>query len=154
MDESNSELLTSNEAVSDWGDFSAVITQLEQQESATAVTDSETEQTEPVTEDKSESVALLLSGVFSLAEQATSALSGVEFEFDAKGKEEVINAALPVLAKRGDSLIAVFGDYIEEGALLLAVIGLVVGARKSIAAAKAHQGGEDGKAESATAQAS
>lgn len=147
MQEHETEQVT--EPFDDWGDFNAVITQLEQQESAAEVTESETEQTEPLTEDKSESIALLLSGAFSLAEQATSALSGVEFEFDVKGKEEVINAALPVLAKRGDSLIAVFGDYIEEGALLLAVIGLVVGARKTIAEAKA-QGGEHGKAEAVT----
>lgn len=151
MDKPDIELLEPETPIDDWGDFNAVISQLEQQETKTELTEEASEDTASNVEDKSESVSLFLDGMFTLAEQATTALSGVDFQFDAQGKEKVITAALPVLSKRGDGLMAVFGDYIEEGALLLAVIGLILGARQTISRAKAL-GGEHGEAESASTQ--
>ncbi len=151
MDKPDIELLEPETPIDDWGDFNAVISQLEQQETKTELTEEASEDTASNVEDKSESVSLFLDGMFTLAEQATTALSGVDFQFDAQGKEKVITAALPVLSKRGDGLMAVFGDYIEEGALLLAVIGLILGARQTISRAKAL-GGEHGETESINTQ--
>ncbi|MDP2592968.1 hypothetical protein Q8W41_26280, partial [Vibrio splendidus] len=67
-------------------------------------------------------------------EQATSMISGVEFEFDGKGKQAVIDAAQPVFAKHGSTLMGVFGDYIEEATLLLAVLGLIYASKQQMAA--------------------
>nr|MCC4820855.1 hypothetical protein [Vibrio lentus] len=76
----------------------------------------------------------LLDIVFALTEQATSMISGVEFEFDGKGKQAVIDAAQPVFAKHGSTLMGVFGDYIEEATLLLAVLGLIYASKQQMAA--------------------
>ncbi|MDA0122056.1 hypothetical protein OH459_05430 [Vibrio sp. MM46] len=61
-------------------------------------------------------------------------ISGVEFEFDAKSKQAVIDAAIPVFEKHGSTLMAVFGDYIEEATLVLAILGLVYASRKQLEA--------------------
>lgn len=156
MDELQTEVTAPETATDDWGDFGAVIDQLEQQEALAVSTEPGTEQTateetESAREDKSESVAALLNGAFSLAEQATSALSGVDFKFDQDGKQDVIKAAIPVLDKHGDGLLALFGDYIEEGALLFAVLGLIISARKTITQAK-QVGGTDEQAKESTAE--
>ncbi|WP_230851897.1 MULTISPECIES: hypothetical protein [Vibrio] len=121
-------------AVDDWGDFGAVIDQLEQQEQTESEPVSLTGSTETVTEDKTEAMAGLLDIVFALTEQATSMISGVEFEFDGKGKQAVIDAAQPVFAKHGSTLMGVFGDYIEEATLLLAVLGLIYASKQQMAA--------------------
>ncbi|WP_048669616.1 hypothetical protein, partial [Vibrio crassostreae] len=118
----------------DWGDFGAVIDQLEQQEQTESEPVSLTGSTETVTEDKTEAMAGLLDVVFALTEQATSIISGVEFEFDGKGKQAVIDAAQPVFAKHGSTLMGVFGDYIEEATLLLAVLGLIYASKQQMAA--------------------
>ncbi|WP_048667354.1 hypothetical protein, partial [Vibrio crassostreae] len=118
----------------DWGDFGAVIDQLEQQEQTESEPVSLTGSTETVTEDKTEAMAGLLDVVFALTEQATSMISGVEFEFDGKGKQAVIDAAQPVFAKHGSTLMGVFGDYIEEATLLLAVLGLIYASKQQMAA--------------------
>nr|WP_243701194.1 hypothetical protein [Vibrio crassostreae] len=118
----------------DWGDFGAVIDQLEQQEQTESEPVSLTGSTETVTEDKTEAMAGLLDIVFALTEQATSMISGVEFEFDGKGKQAVIDAAQPVFAKHGSTLMGVFGDYIEEATLLLAVLGLIYASKQQMAA--------------------
>ncbi|MEZ8596043.1 hypothetical protein AB6D21_22915 [Vibrio splendidus] len=118
----------------DWGGFGAVIDQLEQQEQTESEPVSLTGSTETVTEDKTEAMAGLLDIVFALTEQATSMISGVEFEFDGKGKQAVIDAAQPVFAKHGSTLMGVFGDYIEEATLLLAVLGLIYASKQQMAA--------------------
>ncbi|CAK3073314.1 conserved hypothetical protein [Vibrio crassostreae] len=117
----------------DWGDFGAVIDQLEQQEQGETDSVNLTDSTETVTEDKTEAMAGLLDIVFALTEQATSMISGVEFEFDGKGKQAVIDAAQPVFAKHGSTLMGVFGDYIEEATLLLAVLGLIYSSKQQMA---------------------
>ena len=118
----------------DWGDFSAAIAQLEQQDT--------TEDTQQVveSEDRSEAVSGLLEVAFSFAEQATGIISGVDFEFDEKGKRTVIDAAVPVFDKHGDKIMALFGSYIEEATLLLAVLGLAYGSKRKLA--KMKQQGE------------
>ncbi|MFA0406464.1 hypothetical protein AB4623_23805, partial [Vibrio sp. 10N.222.52.C12] len=87
MEQTNEVLLEESAAVDDWGDFGAVIDQLEQQEQTESEPVSLTGSTETVTEDKTEAMAGLLDIVFALTEQATSMISGVEFEFDGKGKQ-------------------------------------------------------------------
>ncbi|CAH7103465.1 conserved hypothetical protein [Vibrio chagasii] len=133
MEQTNEVLLDEPAAVDDWGDFGAVIDQLEQQEQGETDSVNLTDSTETVTEDKTEAMAGLLDIVFALTEQATSIISGVEFEFDGKGKKAVIDAAQPVFAKHGSTLMGVFGDYIEEATLLLAVLGLSYSSKQQMA---------------------
>lgn len=133
MAQTNEVLLEESTAVDDWGDFGAVIDQLEQQEQGETDSVSLTDSTEAVTEDKTEAIAGLLDIVFALTEQTTSMMSGIEFEFDGKGKQAVIDAAQPVFAKHGSTLMGVFGDYIEEATLLLAVLGLIYASKKQMA---------------------
>ncbi|TCL27703.1 hypothetical protein EDB52_105265 [Vibrio crassostreae] len=132
MEQTNEVLLEESAAVDDWGDFGAVIDQLEQQEQGETDSVNLTDSTETVTEDKTEAMAGLLDIVFALTEQATSMISGVEFEFDGKGKQAVIDAAQPVFAKHGSTLMGVFGDYIEEATLLLAVLGLIYSSKQQM----------------------
>ncbi|KPM01365.1 hypothetical protein [Vibrio splendidus] len=133
MAQTNEVLLEESATVDDWGDFGAVIDQLEQQEQTESEPVSLTGSTETVTEDKTEAIAGLLDIVFALTEQSTSMISGVEFEFDGKGKQAVIDAAQPVFAKHGSTLMRVFGDYIEEATLLLAVLGLIYASKQQMA---------------------
>lgn len=132
MEQTNEVLLDEPAAVDDWGDFGAVIDQLEQQEQGETDSVHLTDSNETVTEDKTEAMAGLLDIVFALTEQATSIISGVEFEFDGKGKQAVIDAAQPVFAKHGSTLMGVFGDYIEEATLLLAVLGLIYSSKQQM----------------------
>ncbi|MGR5324117.1 hypothetical protein ACP3VW_09700 [Vibrio sp. DNB22_17_1] len=121
----------------DWGDFSAVISGLEQTES-TVLTDMPTQ---AANDDESKPTGEMFEGalsvLFTIAEQATTIISGVEFEFDEKGKAAVIDAALPVLEKHGDAVTSLFGNYMEEAVLGLAVLSLVYTAKKSMAQQKA-----------------
>ncbi|EKM15218.1 hypothetical protein [Vibrio harveyi] len=114
----------------DWGDFSAVISGLEETET-NAVIDAPTE---AANEEKpaGEMFEGALSVLFTIAEQATSIISGVDFEFDEKGKAAVIEAALPVLEKHGDTVTSMFGNYMEEAVLGLAVLSLVYSAKKTM----------------------
>lgn len=136
MEQTNESLPGDQIELDDWGDFGAVIDQLEQQEQGGADSVNVTESTEAVTEDKAEAMTGLLDIVFALTEQATSIISGVEFEFDTKGKQKVMEAAEPVFAKHGSTLMGVFGDYIEEATLLLAVLGLVYASKRQLVVLK------------------
>ncbi|ODS09813.1 hypothetical protein [Vibrio scophthalmi] len=120
----------------DWGDFSNVLAQLEQQEKhEDSELDAET--TTANIEANTESIEIILGGLFGMVEQVTGAMAGVKFQFDEQGKQDVIKAAIPVLEKRGDAALVKFlGDYAQEGALLIAVVMLLVGARSSIKHAK------------------
>ncbi|MEH0713171.1 hypothetical protein [Vibrio owensii] len=130
--------------VQDWGDFSSVIDELEREES-TAVVDSDLSAAndEPAAPDKSEAVAGMLSVAFVLTEQATSAISNVDFAFDEKGKQAVIEAAQPVFAKHGDSIMAIFGNYIEEVTLIIAVISLAYTSKRHVETLKLESKGKD-----------
>lgn len=136
----------------DWGDFGAVINELEAQEVETQSGElGEYQEDAPQSaEDKSEALAGMLNVAFVLTEQATSAISGIDFEFDEKGKAAVIEAAQPVIAKHGDTLMSVFGDYIEEVTLLIAVVSLAYTSKRHIAELKAQRG-EHGEEETETA---
>ncbi|MBE8577950.1 hypothetical protein IQQ51_20790 [Vibrio sp. OPT18] len=70
---------------------------------------------------------------FVIIEQVTSVTAGFDFEFDEKGKQKVIDAAVPVLNKHGNGILSVFGDYVEEVTLLIAVLALVLSAKKTVA---------------------
>ncbi|WCE31194.1 hypothetical protein [Vibrio sp. SCSIO 43137] len=131
----DSELETAQD---DWGDFGAVISQLEQEEKTEALTESNQSATEPKP-DNTESLSALLGVVFMISEKATSIVSGVDFEFDEKGKQEVIGAALPVLNKHGGVVAGWMGDYVEEATLILAVLGLVYVSRNSLKTLKAEK---------------
>ena len=110
MEQVNETLPGEQVELDDWGDFGSVIHQLEEQEKTESDLVGLTEPTETVTEDKTEAMAGLLNILFALTEQATSIISGVEFEFDGKGKQAVMDAAEPVFAKHGSTLMGVFGD--------------------------------------------
>ncbi|MFA0148975.1 hypothetical protein AB4452_23055 [Vibrio lentus] len=132
MEQANETLPGEQVELDDWGDFGSVIHQLEEQEKTESDLVGLTEPSETVTEDKTEAMAGLLNILFALTEQATSIISGVEFEFDGKGKQAVMDAAEPVFAKHGSTLMGVFGDYIEEATLLLAVLGLIYASKKQL----------------------
>ncbi|TCT97443.1 hypothetical protein EDB47_13351, partial [Vibrio crassostreae] len=57
MEQTNEVLLEESAAVDDWGDFGAVIDQLEQQEQGETDSVNLTDSTETVTEDKTEAMA-------------------------------------------------------------------------------------------------
>ncbi|OLQ91496.1 hypothetical protein BIY20_01125 [Vibrio panuliri] len=121
----------------DWGDFSSVFNQLKTEEQQTESDDeapsaaSEKVTYNNVTED---SMQALGSVVFVILEQVTSLAAGIEFHFDEKGKESVIQAAAPVLNKY--NAMSMFGNYIEEATLVIAVLGLLFSARQTIAKQK------------------
>ncbi|HFQ4946240.1 TPA: hypothetical protein ACGUVO_004298 [Vibrio vulnificus] len=139
----------------DWGDFSTVISQLETHEK------SEADATESANVDASESVNSeafegLLNVVFTVSEQATSIISGIDFAFDEKGKTEVIKAAIPVINKHGSQLLGLFGNYIEEATLLLAVLALVYTSKRHVTQLKIlklQQEAANAESQKATAQA-
>ncbi|EKB3554547.1 hypothetical protein ONY95_003884 [Vibrio parahaemolyticus] len=120
----------------DWGDFSAVISGLEQTE-VSELTDLPTDLPTEAANDDSKPAGEMFQGalsvLFTIAEQATTIISGVDFEFDEKGKAAVIDAALPVLEKHGDTVTSMFGNYMEEAVLGLAVLSLVYSAKKTMA---------------------
>lgn len=70
--------------------------------------------------------------MFTISEQATSIISGIDFAFDEKGKAEVIKAAIPVINKHGSQLLGLFGNYIEEATLLLAVLALIYTSKRHV----------------------
>ncbi|MDV6251074.1 hypothetical protein [Vibrio sp. EA2] len=121
----------------DWGDFSSVLTDLEQTEVSTLTDLPTTAANDDEVKPAGEMFEGALSVLFTIAEQATTIISGVEFEFDEKGKAAVMDAALPVLQKHCDTVTSMFGDYMEEAVLGLAVLSLIYSAKKSVAQQKA-----------------
>ncbi|MBY7876309.1 hypothetical protein KW414_13335 [Vibrio fluvialis] len=148
-----SEVMDITTGEDDWGDFGGFIKALESEEVATDVSALPTEaKTESVS---SEAFEGFLGIMFTVAEQATSIIAGVDFSFDDKGKAEVISAALPVLSKHGSTLMQVFGDYIEEATLLIAVLALVYTSKRHLTqlkTAKAEQEKRDAEKQKAATQ--
>ncbi len=141
---------TSETAFDDWGDFDAVIHQLEAQEQSESTEVATL--TEPVdNSSKVEAAGDLLNAVFGLSEKAISHMSGVTFTFDERDKAEVIDASKPVLEMHGDGLLSLFGDYLPYATLIAAIIGLIYSSKCRLAELKA-QGGEHGKEDSAAAE--
>ncbi len=115
---------------------------------------------EPAQEEKDtlnpEALESFLGIMFSMAEQATSAISGVDFAFDEKGKTDVIQNAVPVLNKHGGQLLGVFGSYVEEASLVIAVVVLVFSSKRHITELKIQKMEQEKRreeAEKARAQA-
>ncbi len=77
----------------DWGDFSEVISGLEQTE-VSELTDLPTEAANDDSKPAGEMFQGALSVLFTIAEQATTIISGVDFEFDEKGKAAVLGLAV------------------------------------------------------------
>jgi len=148
-----SETLELHTESDDWGDFGLVIEQLETEEKPSELTEESAPETEGMND---EALQGFMGVMFTLCEQATCIISGIEFSFDDKGKTEVINAAVPVLNKHGGSIMAVFGDYIEEATLLIAVLGLIYTSKRTIkelAIQKAEQEKRDAEKAKTAAQA-
>lgn len=125
----------------DWGEFGDIIKQLEKQEAHADSTDNNalSADDEAPSNINAEAFEGFLGIIFTVAEQATSIISGVEFAFDEKGKNEVINSAVPVLSKHGGELMRVFGGYIEEATLFIAVLALVYSSKRHLNTLKAQK---------------
>ena len=141
----------------EYPDFNPLIDGLLQQEKQEEQEESLAEQPE---EEKDtinpEALESFLGMMFSMAEQATSAISGVDFTFDEKGKTDVIQATVPVLNKHGGQLLGVFGSYVEEASLVIAVVVLVFSSKRHITELKIQkmeQEKRDAEAKKARAQA-
>ncbi|MCR9708516.1 hypothetical protein [Vibrio cholerae] len=153
--ESDQEVGLGSAANDDWGDFSTVISQLESDEKS-ANDDASSVVAEPAQSVSSEAFEGLLNVVFTISEQATSIISGIDFAFDEKGKAEVIKAAIPVINKHGSQLLGLFGNYIEEATLLLAVLALIYTSKRHVTqlkVLKAQQEAANGEKSQTTAQA-
>ncbi|EGQ9411448.1 TPA: hypothetical protein RUZ23_003144 [Vibrio cholerae] len=153
--ESDQEMGLGGAANDDWGDFSTVISQLESDEKS-ANDDVSSVVAEPAQSVSSEAFEGLLNVVFTISEQATSIISGIDFAFDEKGKAEVIKAAIPVINKHGSQLLGLFGNYIEEATLLLAVLALIYTSKRHVTqlkVLKAQQEAANGEKSQNTAQA-
>ncbi|ASA54427.1 hypothetical protein [Vibrio gazogenes] len=159
--DTDSELLEPDTSTDDWGDFSAVIDALNQQENKPTEPDDTEPNKSDDKEEQSEAAAAFLDIAFVVTEQVTSMLVGFEFEFDEKGKTKVIEAAKPVLTKHSEGIfMKMLGNYFEEATLLFAIITLGYSTRKQIVKTKkliAQQAkqdrGEGEYAEEATAVA-
>ncbi len=141
----------------EYPDFNPLIDGLLQQEKQEEQEESLAEQPE---EEKDtinpEALESFLGMMFSMAEQATSAISGVDFTFDEKGKTDVIQATVPVLNKHGGQLLGVFGSYVEEASLVIAVVVLVFSSKRHITELKiqkVEKEKRDAEAKKARAQA-
>ncbi|MDP2573253.1 hypothetical protein Q8W40_13765 [Vibrio penaeicida] len=135
----------------DWGDFSGVIRQLEQEEHAPQTEVSGPEKSAPEV-DKTEAGAALAEAALTVIEQVTSVITGLDFEFDAKGRESVATAVGPVLNKHDGAVSGLMGRYLEEGTLILALIGLMYTTRFNLKKLKAEQSKKE-KHENAPAHA-
>lgn len=111
---------------SEWGDFAHVISDLTKEEQPEAPTEPEPDK------DKGEAMAGFVDVAFVVIEQVTSVISGFDFTFDEKGKQKVIEAAAPVLSKHSNRVMVLFGNYVEEATLFVAVLALVFSAKKTI----------------------
>ncbi|MCC3821601.1 hypothetical protein CV742_18020 [Vibrio parahaemolyticus] len=131
MSQSDNATFETEISLDEWGDFSTVIHQLEQQESKHDEP-REASANQAVTESKEDAVEGLLEVVFTLSEQVASLISGVEFQFDEKNKQAVVDAAIPVFHKHGRELMGAFGDYLEEATLMIAIIGLAYSSKRQL----------------------
>ncbi|MCC4796980.1 hypothetical protein [Enterovibrio norvegicus] len=118
-----------------WPEFSAALEQVKKQEEEKQ----ESSYTLPVNTENSnqgEVVGVMVSGALTLIEQLVSFKAGVDFEFNDKGKEEVISASSSVFSKYDligkDKAFA----YGEEVALLFAVLGITLMSKRQIAVLK------------------
>lgn len=84
--------------------------------------------------DTSEAFDALVSTGLVVIEQAVSIMKDIEFVFDERAKQSVINAARPVAKQYGGVLLEQCGDYMNVMTLALAILGLWWASKQQIAA--------------------
>ena len=88
---------------------------------------------EPESEvDTSEAFDALVETGLVVVEQAVSILKDIDFAFDERAKQSVVNAARPVAKQYGGALLEQCGDYMNVMTLALAILGLCWASKKQI----------------------
>ncbi|MBS9903161.1 MULTISPECIES: hypothetical protein [Vibrio harveyi group] len=107
----------------------------ENQPNGNAETDSEV--------DTSEAFDALVETGLVVVEQAVSILKDIDFAFDERAKQSVVNAARPVAKQYGGALLEQCGDYMNVMTLALAILGLWWASKKQITALELQKQEED-----------
>ena len=84
--------------------------------------------------DTSEALDALVSTGLVVVEQAISIMKEIDFAFDERAKQSVIDAARPVAKQYGGALLEQCGDYMNVMTLVLAILGLWWASKKQITA--------------------
>ncbi|EMX0313688.1 hypothetical protein AAFZ98_003788 [Vibrio parahaemolyticus] len=88
---------------------------------------------EPESEvDTSEAFDALVETGLVVVEQAVSILKDIDFAFDERAKQSVVNAARPVAKQYSGALLEQCGDYMNVMTLALAILGLWWASKKQI----------------------
>ncbi|EJG1716324.1 hypothetical protein OL330_004301 [Vibrio parahaemolyticus] len=88
---------------------------------------------EPESEvDTSEAFDALVETGLVVVEQAVSILKDIDFAFDERAKQSVVNAARPVAKQYGGALLEQCGDYMNVMTLALVILGLWWASKKQI----------------------
>ncbi|HCG7115683.1 TPA: hypothetical protein NJ328_004612 [Vibrio parahaemolyticus] len=82
--------------------------------------------------DTSEAFDALVETGLVVVEQAVSILKDIDFAFDERAKQSVVNAARPVAKQYGGVLLEQCGDYMNVMTLALAILGLWWASKKQI----------------------
>ncbi|EGQ8484477.1 hypothetical protein ACTNIH_004452 [Vibrio parahaemolyticus] len=82
--------------------------------------------------DTSEAFDALVETGLVVVEQAVSILKDIDFAFDERAKQSVVNAARPVAKQYGGALLEQCGDYMNVMTLALAILGLWWASKKQI----------------------
>ncbi|WP_274883298.1 hypothetical protein [Vibrio harveyi] len=82
--------------------------------------------------DTSEALDALVSTGLVVVEQAISIMKEIDFAFDERAKQSVIDAARPVAKQYGGALLEQCGDYMNVMTLALAILGLWWASKKQI----------------------
>ena len=93
--------------------------------------------------DVSEALDALVTTGLVVVEQAVSIMKDIDFVFDERAKQSVINAARPVAKQYGGSLLEHCGDYINLMTLTLAILGLWWASKKQITALEVQKEEEE-----------
>ena len=93
--------------------------------------------------DVSEALDALVTTGLVVVEQAVSIMKDIDFVFDERAKQSVINAARPVAKQYGGSLLEHCGDYMNLMTLTLAVLGLWWASKKQITALEVQKEEEE-----------
>ncbi|EPO5780815.1 hypothetical protein ACUCAK_003231 [Vibrio harveyi] len=102
-------------------------------QSSTSTENQPNTSTEPESEvDTSEAFDALVETGLVVVEQAVSILKDIDFAFDERAKQSVVNAARPVAKQYGGALLEQCGDYMNVMTLALAILGLWWASKKQI----------------------
>lgn len=93
--------------------------------------------------DVSEALDALVATGLVVVEQAVSIMKDIDFVFDERAKQSVINAARPVAKQYGGSLLEHCGDYMNLMTLTLAILGLWWASKKQITALEVQKEEEE-----------